>query len=145
MTPQPVPPRPAFSRPALPQPVSSQTVPPQRHRVATNDIGGLDAGDDTGDDAGKNASGDTRGDAGRDAGGNEEFSKDKDIISTDDELEEEEEEEEEEYTIKYASVWKAIVNNKEILHLRLRLFMADFTMYSIQCWQREVLENATSR
>ncbi|KAI9769798.1 MAG: hypothetical protein M1840_003792 [Geoglossum simile] len=141
-TPRPVPPR-----PALPRPVSSQRVPPRRHRVATNDIGGLDTGDDAGDDtgenAGENAGGNTRGDAGRDAGGNEEFSEDEDIIPTDDELEEEEEEEED--TMKYLSVWKAIVNNKEVLCSRSRLFTVDFTMYSIQCWQREVLENATSR
>ncbi|KAI9765482.1 MAG: hypothetical protein M1840_007308 [Geoglossum simile] len=141
---------------ATPRLVPSRSAPGQWRQTTTTIIDEVDTGRDTsqntsqdadedaGQDAGGDMSQDTRGDIEED----EEVGEDEDIASITDnrpEEEEEEEEEEEANTMSYLSVWKAIVNNKEVLCSKSRLFTVDLTFYSIQHWQREVLENAAPR
>ncbi|KAI9768072.1 MAG: hypothetical protein M1840_005106 [Geoglossum simile] len=120
-------------RPSLP------SASPRWQRTATDVVDDADAGEDASENIGEDK--DAGSDAGDDAGEND----DEDIASSiiDDELEDEEEKEED--TMRYLSIWNAIVNGKEVLCSKSRLFTADMTIYSIQCWQREVLENAAPR
>ncbi|KAI9765687.1 MAG: hypothetical protein M1840_007245 [Geoglossum simile] len=107
---------------------------------------GKDAGEDAGVGAGENEDEDEGEDEFEDAGEyankDEEDVKDEDIVLRiiDNKLEDKEEKDED--TMTYLSVWKAMVNSKEVLCSKSRLFTVDPTIYSIQCWQREVLEHA---
>ncbi|KAI9766235.1 MAG: hypothetical protein M1840_006649 [Geoglossum simile] len=125
-------------------------APSRRQRAAIIDIDDVNAGKDAGEDAGvgagqnedENEGEDEFEDAGKYANEDEEDVEDEDIIPRiiDNELEDEEEKDKD--TMTYLSIWKAIVNSKKILCLKSRLFTVDPTIYSIQCWQREVLEHA---
>ncbi|KAI9763813.1 MAG: hypothetical protein M1840_009067 [Geoglossum simile] len=124
-------------------------APPRQQRAAIIDVDEANTGDDAGESFGEDEDEDKDKDEYQDAseyaredkegGENENFVQH--IIE--DELEDEAEKDKD--TMTYLSIWKAIVNNKEVLCSKLRLFTADLTIYSIQCWQREVLEHAAPR
>ena len=62
-------------------------------------------------------------------------------IEEEKEKEEEEEEEEEEDTLRYTSIWKAMVNTKVTLCSKSRIYTeSDLSIYLICIWQREVLK-----
>ncbi|KAI9760555.1 MAG: hypothetical protein M1840_002393 [Geoglossum simile] len=114
-------------------------------RAAIIDVDEANAGEDAGESVGEDEDEDEDEDEYQDVGEyaceDEEGGEDEDFVEHIIEDELEDEAKKDENTMTYLSIWKAMVNNKEVLCSKSRLFMADLTIYSIQRWQRKVLEH----